>query len=288
MARVSLLGASMVFETVEISTPVAESPAVSWPAIAAGAVAAAAMTLVLLAFGAGMGFSAVSPWGNSGISASTFQITTGLYLIVVALLASALGGYIAGRLRTRWVGVHTHEVFFRDTAHGFLAWAFATVIGAGFLAAAASNIAGGASLGVAPAANVSATAGSGNPLDYYVDALLRPNPAASPNTTDLGATRREIASILTKGIGDGEVAAPDRTYVAQVVATRTGLSQSDADKRVSDVINQTKTDLDNSRKAAAKLSLWLTAALLVGAFAASLAATQGGKVRDFDAGLTDR
>jgi hypothetical protein len=277
----------MVFESVEISTPAEESPAVSWPAIAAGAIAAAAMTLVLLAFGAGMGFSAVSPWGNFGISASTFQISTALYLMVVALLASAMGGYVAGRLRIRWVGVHTHEVFFRDTAHGFLAWAFATVIGAGFLAAAASNIAGGASPGLAPAANVSATAGSGSPLDYYVDALLRRNPAASPNTTDLGAARREIAGILTKGIGDGDVAVPDRIYIAQVVTARTGLSQADADKRVSNVIDQAKTDLDNVRKAAAKLSLWLTAALLLGAFAASLSATQGGKVRDFNASLTD-
>ena len=197
------------------------------------------------------------------------------------------GGYVAGRLRTRWVGVHTHEVFFRDTAHGFLAWAFATVIGAGFLAAAASNIAGGASPGLAPAANVSVTAGSGSPLDYYVDALLRPNPAASPNATDPGAARREIAGILTKGIADGDVAGPDRTYMAQVIAARTGLSQADADKRVSNVIDQAKTDLDTARKAAAKLSLWLTAALLFGAFAASLAATQGGKVRDFNASLTD-
>jgi hypothetical protein len=233
-----------------------------------------------------MGFSAVSPWGNSGISASTFQITTGLYLIVVALLASAMGGYVAGRLRTGWVGVHTHEVFFRDTAHGFLAWAFATVIGAGFLAAAASNIAGGASLGLAPGASVSATAGSGSPLDYYVGELLRSNPAANQNMTDLGAARREIASILTKGLADGDVAGPDRTYVAQVIAARTGLSQADADKRVSNVIEQAKTDLDNARKAAAKLSLWLTAALLFGAFAASLAATQGGRVRDYNANLT--
>src|ERR1035438_1444844 len=172
----------MVFESVEISTPAEESPAVSWPAIAAGAIAAAALTLVLLAFGAGMGFSAVSPWGNSGISASTFQITTGLYLIVVALLASAMGGYVAGRLRTRWVGVHTHEVFFRDTAHGFLAWAFATVLSAAFLTAAASNIVGGASSGLAPAASVSTSqsAGSGGPVDYYVDALLRSNPTAKP------------------------------------------------------------------------------------------------------------
>src|SRR5476649_421724 len=160
----------MVFESVEISTLAEESPAVSWPAIAAGAIAAAALTLVLLAFGAGMGFSAVSPWGSSGVSASTFQISTGIYLIVVAMLASTIGGYIAGRLRTKWFGVHTHEVFFRDTAHGFLALGLATVVSAAFLAAAASNIAGFGSSGLATA--------SGGQVDYYVDALLRSNPTA--------------------------------------------------------------------------------------------------------------
>jgi hypothetical protein len=271
----------MVIETVEISTAVEESPAVSWAAVAAGAIAAAALTLVLLAFGAGMGFSAVSPWGNSGVSASTFRIGTGVYLIVVAMLASTIGGYIAGRLRTKWVAVHTHEVFFRDTAHGFLAWGLATVVSAAFLAAAASNIARGAS--------ATQPAGSSGPVDYYVDALLRPNATAGPNTTDSAAVRQEIARIFTTGLRNGDVPAPDRTYVAQVVAARTGLSQADADKRVSDVINQTKTDLDNARKAAAKLSLWLTASLLIGAFCASLAATEGGHVRDnWNPGFTDR
>src|SRR5665647_2074416 len=279
----------MVFETieaVEVSTPAEESPALSWAAVVAGAVAAAALTLVLLAFGAGMGFSTVSPWGGAGVSASTFQISTGIYLIVVAMLASTIGGYIAGRLRTKWVSVHTHEVFFRDTAHGFLAWGLATVIGAAFLTAAASNIAGGASSALVSAAQ---SAGFGCQVDYYVDALLRSNPTASPNTTDLRATRSEIARILTNGLRDGEVSAPDRTYMAQVVVVRTGLSQADADKRVSDVINQAKTALDNARKAAAKLSLWLTASLLIGAFAASLAATEGGYVRDnWNPGLTGR
>jgi hypothetical protein len=280
----------MVFESVEISTPVAESPAVSWAAIAAGAVAAAALTLVVLAFGVGMGFSVVSPWGNSGVSATTFEIGTGLYLIVVAMLASTIGGYIAGRLRTRWVGVHTHEVFFRDTAHGFLAWAFATVLSAAFLTAAASNIVVGASSGLAPATSVSTSQStrSGGPVDYYVDELLRSNPAAKPDTTNLGSVRREIAGILTTGLRDGDIAAPDRIYVAQVVAARTGLSQADADTRVSNVINQAKTDLDNARKAAAKLSLWLTASLLIGAFCASLAATDGGSVRDRNASLTEQ
>jgi hypothetical protein len=260
-------------------------------AVVAGAIAAAALTLVLLAFGAGMGFSAVSPWGNSGVSASTFEIGTGLYLIVVAMLASTIGGYVAGRLRTKWVGVHTHEVFFRDTAHGFLAWALATVLGAAVLTAAASSIAGGASSGLASAAGVSATqsAESGGPVDYYVDALLRSNPAASPNTTDLRAARHEIARILTTGLREGDVPVLDRTYVAQVVAARTGLNQAAAEKRVSDIIDQAKTALDNARKAAAKLSLWLTASLLIGAFSASLAATEGGYVRDnWNPSLTGR
>jgi hypothetical protein len=273
-------GTSMVmetFEAVEIADVGEGGPPVSWAAVAAGAIAAASLTLVLLAFGVGMGFSVVSPWGNSGVSASTFEIGTGLYLIVVAMLASSIGGYIAGRLRTKWVGVHTHEVFFRDTAHGFLAWGFATVLGATFLAAAASNIAGGAS---SAGASANQSSGSSGPADYYVDELLRTNPTGSPNTADLGTAHTEIARILMTGLRGGDIPAPDRTYVGQLVAARTGLSQAEADKRVADVITQAKTALDNARRAAAKLSLWLTASLLIGAFSASLAATDGGYVRD--------
>jgi hypothetical protein len=150
-------------EAIELSNPAEEGLTVSWAAVAAGAITAAALTLVLLAFGAGMGFSAVSPWSNSGISAGTFEIGTGLYLICVAMIAPSIGGSIAGRLRRKWVGVHTHEVFCGDTAHGFLAWGLATVLSAAFLAAAASNIAGGAS-----SAGVSAiqSAGSSGPVEY--------------------------------------------------------------------------------------------------------------------------
>jgi hypothetical protein len=94
---------------------------VSWAAVAAGAVVSCALTLVLLAFGAGLGLSVVSPWSGAGVTATTFKIGTGLYLIVIAMLSSSVGGYIAGRLRSRWVGVHSDEVYFRDTAHGFVA-----------------------------------------------------------------------------------------------------------------------------------------------------------------------
>ena len=106
--------------------------AVSWAAVLAGAIASCALTLVLLSFGTGVGFAVVSPWGHSGVSTTTFEIGTGLYFIVMAMISSAIGGYLAGRLRTKWSGVHTDEVYFRDTAHGFLAWALASVLGRHF------------------------------------------------------------------------------------------------------------------------------------------------------------
>ena len=126
---------------------------VSWAAVAAGAVASCALTLVVLAFGVGLGLSVVSPWGGAGVSATTFKIGTGLYLVVVAMLSSSIGGYLAGRLRTRWIGVHGEEVYFRDTAHGFIAWAFATVIGAALLATPASSLIGGTASGAGCSAN---------------------------------------------------------------------------------------------------------------------------------------
>jgi hypothetical protein len=106
---------------VEIVDVQADTPqsGVSWAAIAAGAVAAAALTLVLVALGAGLGLSSISPWSDNGVSASTFEVGTGIYLVVVAVMSSAIGGYLAARLRTKWVGLHSNEVFFRDTAHGF-------------------------------------------------------------------------------------------------------------------------------------------------------------------------
>jgi hypothetical protein len=114
--------------------------AVSWGSIAAGAIVTSAVMLPLLALGAGLGLSSISPWTDMGVSASTFKVAAGIYLVLVAVMSSAIGGYLAARLRTKWIGVHTNEVFFRDTAHGFIAWAFATLISACLLGAATTHI----------------------------------------------------------------------------------------------------------------------------------------------------
>jgi hypothetical protein len=285
------------------STIVDAQAAVSWAAVAAGAVAASALTLVLIAFGAGLGLSAVSPWTDTGVSASTFKTGTGIYLVIVAVMSSAVGGYLAARLRTKWANVHSHEIFFRDTAHGFLSWAFATLLTASALSSATGYLANGTVAGLGGAA--SQTTRSANPAEIYVDKLFRtdgaaqaaptstpdssnanpaaPSPASAsaPSNTNPNQTRAEVLRLWTSSFHDNQdLAAGDKAYVTRVVAGRTGMNEADAEKRVNDVITDAKTAADNARKGAAKLSLWLAAAMLFGAFAASLAAVEGGSLRD--------
>ena len=278
------------------STIMDAQSAVSWGAIAAGAVGAAALALLLIAFGAGLGLSAVSPWSDSGVSASTFKTGTGIYLVIVAVMSSAVGGYLASRLRSKWVGAHAHEVFFRDTAHGFIAWAVATLLSATALSSVTGYLANGAAAGMGGAASQATR--SVNPADIYVDKLFRPDTAqpasapaspsaagnpipAAPSGANSNQSRAEVLRLWTASFHDNqELSATDKAYVVQIVAARTGMSQADAEKRVNEVIVETKTAADTARKGAAKLSFWLTAAMLFGAFAASLAAVEGGSLRD--------
>ena len=274
--------------------------AISWRAVAAGAAAAMALTLVLLAIGSAVGFSSVSPWANSGVSFTTFHIASGIYLVVTAMLSSTVGGYIAGRLRSRWTGLHTYEVQFRDTAHGFLAWAVATVLGAAFLASASTFIAGGVATGASGGASAGAATGPrDNTSAYTVGQLFRPAagaPAAgataapagasggTPNANSGGgpanANRQATVVLVHSTANGGTLSGPDRTYLVQLVATQTGMSQADAEKRVDEVMTQAKAEADKARKAAAALSIWLAISMLVGAFSASLAAIEGGQLRD--------
>jgi hypothetical protein len=252
-------------------------PGVSWAAVLAGAAASCALTLVLLTFGMGMGFSVVSPWGNSGVSATTFKIGTGLYFVVMAMISSAVGGYLAGRLRTKWVGIQSTEVLFRDTAHGFLAWAVASVLGAVLLASPASSLIGGTLSG---ATQVAANSAQSSPMDGYVDTLLRSDNPSAQGQQNPSDARAEMVRLFTTSFRNGDLKPADKTYVVKVVSARTGLSEADAEKRITDVTTLVKADLDSARKAAMQIAMWLTLSLFIGAFSASLAATEGGGLRD--------
>jgi hypothetical protein len=266
--------------------------AASWPAIIAGAFVAASATLILITLGSGIGLASISPWHNHGVSATTFAVTGAIWLILTQWISAGLGGYIAGRLRTRWIGTHTHEVFFRDTAHGLITWAVATVLVAAVLS---SSLVGGvgaaghaaadvASAGAQGAMQSSSTASS--PVSAYsVDKLFRP--AGSGLATPSIDPRMETGHIIANALADGKVPDADRAYLADQVAARTGMSKADAQARVDEFIatvmqaqTKLKTDADAARKAAAQTSIFLALSMLVGAFIASVAAALGGLLRD--------
>jgi hypothetical protein len=279
------------------------SSAVSWGPIIAGAFAASTLTFILMLLGSGLGLTMVSPWSNTGASVTTFAVSTAIWLVIVQWLSSGVGGYLTGRLRTKWVGVHTDETFFRDTAHGFMAWALATllvvfVLGSalsaevGTVVQAASAVASGAAMGAsaggaANAANSGSDAGS-----YFVDSLFRPSDpsrlAASGAEGDAAAAA-QASRILIASAAAGEVSAEDKTYLGQLVAARTGLSQADATARVDAVLAQVdaakvkaQEAADTARKAGATFALIGALSLIIGAFIASAAAVLGGRQRDDD------
>ena len=256
--------ASTILAT-DVAAPVeSSSSAVSWGPIIAGAFAASTLTFILMLLGSGLGLTMVSPWSTAGASVTTFAVSTAIWLVIVQWLSSGVGGYLTGRLRTKWVGVHTDETFFRDTAHGFMAWALATllvvfVLGSALSAAigtgvqAASTVASGAAMGAsaggaANAANSGSDAGS-----YFVDSLFRPSDpsrlAASGAEGDAAAAA-QASRILIASAASGEVSAEDKTYLGQLVAARTGLSQADATARVDAVLAQVDAAKVKAQKAA--------------------------------------
>ena len=254
--------------------------AVSWSAIAGGAVVSAAFSLFLLYLVAGLGLVSVSPWGNSGASGTTMHVAGGITLILMATMASALGGYLAARLRTKWVGMHTDEVYFRDSAHGVLTWAFATLITATVLASVAGTIASSVA-GVAQGAAANPNMASDR-NGYMVDTLFRSDrPITAEDQPAAQAASAEASRIFARGLASGaEVSTADRARLAQLVSARTGLSQQEAEQRVNQTITQAKAAVDEARKAAAKFAFWCAAALLAGALAGALGAVEGGKLRD--------
>jgi hypothetical protein len=284
-----------------VVTPESSVSAVSWPAIFGGAFVAAAATVVLVALGSGFGLASVSPWRDAGASATTVAWMTAAWLIVVQWFSSGLGGYIAGRLRTKWANTHTHEVFFRDTAHGFITWAVGTILVAGFLASAvgsaigggvhaAATVASGAAQGAATQGTATSQSQTGSSLvTYDMDLLFRSSQTGSSTATTADA-RAEAARILANGIASGDVPTTDRAYLAELVAARTGISQADAQKRVDTAIAQAKAAdvkarqaADAARKATSEASIFTALSMLVGAFIACIAAALGGQRRDLHA-----
>jgi hypothetical protein len=259
---------------------------VSWPAIFAGATAAAALSLIMLLLGAGTGLGVSSPWSDEGAEAKTIGIAAIFWITFTQIASSGLGGYLAGRLRTKWSGVHTDEARFRDTAHGFLAWGVATLVTSALLmsavgstlgagARAGAGMASGVASSAVSAAGVAAASRSGDdetssgPMAYWMDSLFRkdPNvqPAAAPGSTDAtvptatpgtgtqnssAPPTAEIGRIFANSLRTGTLSPEDGRYAAQLVAQRTGISQQDAEKRINDTYTRAKASIDEAKNKA--------------------------------------
>lgn len=272
-------------DTVIVENEPAPSSAVSWSAILAGAAVSAGLSLILLLIGSGIGFSIMSPWSSGTVATTTKAATVaGIYVTVTAVLASAVGGYLAGRLRHLWLGTHPHEAFFRDTAHGLITWAVATVASVALLGTVTSNLTGTAARGAGMAAARDAgTAGLTDQLFAYDYVAVSKAQGNQPNTgiaRDYSGDRAVAVRLLGRLGTQRDLTADERQNLAVIVAARTGLALPDAEKRVAAVEADARAAAETARRVAMMLSFWLAASLLAGALAASLAAWEGGAIRD--------
>jgi hypothetical protein len=249
-----------------------------WGPIFAGAIAAAALALVLHAFAAAIGLavSSTAPtWRDASIG---LWLLSGLYLILAALASYGLGGYVAGRIRSRWEdALSADELEIRDGGHGLLVWALATLLTAAVAMAAAQSLTRLAAPSGGQAGPATSVGGE-NIIAYDLDRLFRA--ADRRPDTDLTYSRAEAARILLTAAGHSGLSDEDRAYLIRLVASRTGLSAPDAERRVNDVVARARDNIARARRSTVIIAFLAGAAALLGAAAAWFAACLGGRHRD--------
>jgi hypothetical protein len=294
------LGQSIMVERSRLGEPATSvetasgaRPYVDWAAIIAGAILASAIAFVLLTFGSAIGLTVTSPFKGEGLPGTALAVAIALWVLAVEIFSFIAGAYLAGRLLRRIPDATGSEAEMRDASHGLLVWALGTLIGAYLAASAISGIARGGAEAARTAGSSAVTASApgapgraataSDPLGYVADKLLRSDTYAA-TTADPEASRAEVVRILAAGAVTGEVPADDRAHVAQLVTRRTGLSQSDAEKRVDEVLAKAdaavRTAAERARRAGVLLAFLTAASLLAAAAASWWAARLGGRHRD--------
>ena len=102
---------------------------IHWGPIVGGALITASAFFISMTFATaiGLGVTSVSPtWRDTSVG---LTVLSGAWVVLTAIGSFALGGYIAGRVRSTWL-TNAEEIHFRDGLHGLIAWALAIIIGA--------------------------------------------------------------------------------------------------------------------------------------------------------------
>jgi hypothetical protein len=256
-----------------LPTPGGPLSYIHWGPVIAGALTAAAVSFVLMTFASVVGLAVASPSPTWRDTSAALAFLSGVWILLVALGSFALGGYLAGRVRSSWV-TSPHEIEFRDGTHGLLVWALAVVL-AGLLTWATSSVVSAVS-----AVNTTTqrpAAGEPSFLAYELDRLFRSE--RRPDTVDPEA-RAEAGRIIMTGLGRREIATDDRNYLVRLVSARAGLNAADADHRVSQTVAEARQASRQARASAIIIGFMTAASLAAGAAAAWFAAELGGKHRD--------
>lgn len=255
-----------------VPTPGGPLSYIHWGPVIAGAVVAAATWSVLMAFASAIGLMIVSPsptWRDASVG---LAILSGFWIIVVTTGAYALGGYLAGRVRSSWKAA-TDEVEFRDGAHGLLVWAVGVVLSVALVWATAATFTAATNATSSPRES----AGAPGFLAYELDRLFRSERRLEPVPADV---RAEASRILMKGVGRQELPSDDRAHLNRLVAGATGLQPADAERRTIQVLTEARNSTSQTRRSAVILGFATAAALAAAAAAAWFAAGSGGKHRD--------
>ena len=256
-----------------VPTPGGPLSYIHWGPAVAGAIAAAATWLVLMTFASAVGLAIFSPsptWRDTSIG---LALLTGAWLLLVAFGSFALGGYLAGRVRSTW-STSEDEREFRDGAHGLLVWALAIILGALLTWATASAV---SSVGAGNTTVLRPAQGEPAFLAYELDRLFRSDRRPEPADEE---TRAEAGRILMTGIGRHDIALDERAYLGRLVAARTGLGIPEADRRLNEVVAESRQAARRARATSVIIGFMTAASLALGAAAAWFAAGIGGQHRD--------
>jgi hypothetical protein len=248
---------------------------VDWAAVLAGAFIACAIFVVLTTFGSAIGLTLTSPYPGSGFSGKVATWVTGIWELWVAVSAFAVGGYLAGRLRQRAHDATEHESDVRDSAHGLLVWALAALLGTWIVSMTARDIAHSVNGGGGDRTPI---AGKADPARYAADAMLRTD-KPTPGGYD-EPLHKEVASVLAAYATGVGITQDDAAYLTRVTAAHSGISEGDAQQRVTTAVRQVRDNANRARRTAVMVAFLTAVSLAVGAAAAWAAAGLGGRHRD--------
>jgi hypothetical protein len=268
-----------------------QSSYIDWSGVLVGAVVASALSWLLLTFGSAIGLLAVSPYNFDSNSAAKVTMAAAVWFALTQIYAIGMGAYIAARLRPRVGDGMADEVRFRDGITGVTVWGLAIILGLLVAGMAAGSAARTGAAAVGAIGNAAGSAARQFDPAYTVDLLLRPaaaqngQPAPAGQSREISeADRAQISRVVVNSLAQGSISDPDKQYLTQIVADRTGLPREEAERRITQTYEQAKaTALDTAdkiRKATSFAGFWIVFITLAAGMTAWWAGTVGGHHRD--------